>query len=127
MFRHPPHRIAVAFFVVFSLLCSQWALASYVCPAEGSPAVVAKMMASAHPCVIADKARPALCHEHSAGTAQSFEAAKLPTPSLPALVQVLEMPLVMVASEATAVPVTSTSEFRPPPDPIFLSTLRLRV
>jgi hypothetical protein len=127
MFRRSAHRLAIAFFVVSSLLFSQWAVASYVCPAESSLAAMAKMTSSGLPCVIMDKARPALCHEHSAGTAQSVEAAKAPTPSLPLVVQVLQMPLVAAISEAGAVPASSTPVVRPPPDPIFLSTLRLRV
>jgi hypothetical protein len=127
MLRRSAHRLAIAILVVVSLLCSQWAVASYVCPAEGGPAAAAKTMAPGHPCVIPDKARPALCHEHSAGTAQSFEAAKLPAASLPMLVQVLEMPRVMVAPEAGADRAIGSSERRPPPEPVFLSTLRLRV
>jgi hypothetical protein len=127
MFRRSAHRLAITFFVVSSLLFSQWAVASYVCPAESDPAAMAKMTSSGLPCVIMDKARPALCHEHSAGTAQTFEVAKMPTPSQPMVVQVLQMPLVAAVSEAVAVPATRTPEVRPPPDPIFLSTLRLRV
>jgi hypothetical protein len=121
------HRLVTTFFMVLSLLFSQLALASYVCPGKGDAAAMAEMMASGAPCTGMDDAQPALCHEHAAASAQSFEAAKVPTPSLPMVVQVLQLPLVLDAAEAQALPPASTAEARPPPDPLFLSTLRLRV
>lgn len=114
-------------FVVVSLLFSQLALASYVCPGQAGAAAMAEVMASGAPCEGMDASQPALCAEHSAGTAQSFEAVKLPAPSLPMIVQVLELPLVIGAAEASAVPPAATPEAQSPPDPLFLSTLRLRV
>ena len=67
-----------------------------------------------------------LCHQHAADPGKTFEAVKLPTVSLPAVVQVLELPS---RSEARGRPrpPASSPEARPPPDPLFLSTLRLRV
>jgi len=65
-----------------------------------------------------------LCHQHAADPGKTFEAVKLPTVSLPAVVQVLALPLV---PEARVVRPTAFLEAQPPPDPIFLSTLRLRV
>jgi len=64
---------------------------------------------------------------YATGTAQSFEAVKLPAASQPAIVQVLVLPLALDADESSAVPRAASAEARPPPDPIFLSTLRLRV
>jgi len=127
MLRLHCHRLTTTFFVVLSLLFSQLALANYVCPGQGDAAAMAEMMASGEPCEGMDQAQPVLCHQHSAGAVQSFEAVKLPAASLPMIVQVIVMPLVLQAIEAEALPVASAPEARPPPDPLFLSTLRLRV
>lgn len=88
---------------------------------------MADMMASGVPCEGMDVDQPALCAEHSSGAPQSFEAAKVPTLSLPLVVQVLHLPLALEANAARTVPATATAEAQPPPDPLFLSTLRLRV
>ncbi|MFG6486851.1 hypothetical protein ACG04R_09220 [Roseateles sp. BYS78W] len=128
MSRQRLHRLGTAFMVVLSLLFSQLALAAYVCPAQADGQAMAKMMAAGQPCDRMDDRQPALCHLHAADPGQSFEAAKLPVASLPALVQVLELPLALQAEAAqTAVPPAATREAQPPPDPLFLSTLRLRV
>ena len=84
-------------------------------------------MLSGTPCEGMGQDQPALCAEHSKASAQSFETIKLPTVSLPVVVQVLEFPLELDAAAALAVPVAATPEAQPPPDPLFLSTLRLRV
>ncbi|MDL2339578.1 MAG: hypothetical protein QFE16_17230 [Pseudomonadota bacterium] len=112
---------------MLALLFSQLALAHYVCPGQDNTQTMAAMMASGEPCEGMDPAQPALCHQHSAGAAQSFEVVKLPAASLPAFVQVLILPLVPDADQSVAAPITSTPDARPPPDPLFLSTLRLRV
>lgn len=127
MRRRPLQRLTTAFFVVLSLLLSQLALANYVCPGQSDPEAMVAMMAAGQPCEGMDQAQPTLCHQHSAGTAQSFEAVKLPAASQPIVVQVLELPLVLDAGEAVALPMAAAAEARPPPDPLFLSTLRLRV
>lgn len=127
MFRRSTRRLTTAFFVVLSLLFSQLALASYVCPQQSDPAAMAEMMAAGVPCEGMDQDQPGLCAEHSSSAAQSFEVVKVPTLSLPMVVQVLELPLMLDAVEAAAVPATATAEAQPPPDPLFLSTLRLRV
>lgn len=127
MARRSIHRLTTTFLVVLSLLFSQLALASYVCPGQGDAEAMAAMMAAGEPCAGMDEVQPTLCHQHSAGTAQSFEVIKLPAASQPAVVQVLKLPMVLDAGEAVAVPMAATPEARPPPDPLFLSTLRLRV
>ena len=127
MARRSLHRLTTAFFVVLSLLFSQLALASYVCPGQSDAEAMAAMMAAGQPCAGMDAAQPALCHQHAAGSAQSFEAVKLPAVSQPVIVQVLELPLVLDAGEAVALPMAATPQARPPPAPLFLSTLRLRV
>ena len=127
MHRRPVHRLTATIFVVLSLLFSQLALANYVCPGQADAAAVAAMMAAGEPCEGMDPAQPVLCHQHSAGAAQSFEAVKLPAASVPMVVQVLVLPLVLDAVEAEALPAASAPEARPPPDPLFLATLRLRV
>lgn len=127
MLRRSTRRLTTAFVVVVSLLFSQLALARYVCPQQADPAAMAAMMAAGQPCEGLDADQPGLCAEHSASAAQSFEAAKVPTLSLPMVVQVLELPLLLDAVEAAAVPAEATTEAQPPPDPLFLATLRLRV
>ena len=127
MLRRRVHCLTTAFFVVFSLLFAQLAMANYVCPQLADAGSMAAMMAAGQPCHGMDKQRPALCHEHAADPAKTFEGVKLPVVSLPALVQVLELPLVLHAQEARAVPPKASVEAQPPPDPLFLSTLRLRV
>ena len=125
--RRWPHRPRTAFFVVLSLLFSQLAMAGYLCPVQANVRTMAAMMAAGQPCEGMDKTQPALCHEHAWNAAQSFENIKLPAVSQPVIVQVLELPLVRDADQAVAPPMTATAEARPPPDPLFLSTLRLRV
>jgi len=124
MLRRRLRRPTTAFFVVLSLLFSQLALAQYVCPQEADVEAMAALMAAGTPCAGTDPQQPALCHEHAVDPGKTFEAVKLPTVSLPAVVHVLELPLVR---EARAVPPPASFEVRPPPDPLFLSTLRLRV
>jgi hypothetical protein len=117
-----------AFVVVLSLLVAQLAVASYVCPAQADAAAMAAMMAAGQPCEGMDQAQPTLCHQHAAAAAQSFESVKkLPAASLPAIVQMLVLPSPLEARSATPLPVATANPVRPPPDPLFLSTLRLRV
>ena len=127
MLRRPVRRLTAALFVVMSLLFSQLAMASYSCPAAARSAAMAEMVASGMPCDRMDQAQPALCHEHATSAPQSLEAGKVPVPSLPMVIQVLRLPLILDAAEAVAIPPADTPEARPPPDPLFLATLRLRV
>ena len=127
MLRRRFHRLTTAFFVVLSLLFSQLALASYVCPQEADVETMAAMMEAGQPCEGMDQEQPALCHEHATPVAKTFEAVKLPVVGQPVLFQVLVLPLALNALEAQSVPPTASSDARPPPDPLFLSTLRLRV
>lgn len=121
-------RCKTVVFVALSLLFSQLALAAYVCPAQIGPAGgMAEMMAAGMPCEGADTVQPNLCHEHAVDLARLFELAQAASPSLPAVVQVLLIPATADSSDAVVVPPASTPEAQPPPDPIFLSTLRLRV
>jgi hypothetical protein len=127
MIRRTIHRLTTTFFVALSLLFAQLALANYVCPGRADPAAMAAQMAAGEPCAGMDQAQPVLCHQHAAGAAQSFETVKPPAASLPMIVQVLVVPLVLQAAEAETLPATSTRETRPPAEPLFLATLRLRV
>jgi hypothetical protein len=119
-------RIATTLVAVVSLLFMQLALASYVCPVA-QPEPVMDMpcedMAAPEPA-----GAPVLCHQHCTHAAQSFEPLKLPTVTLPAVVQVLVVPLrVDIEVNRRAVAFASTGQAQPPPSPVFLSTLRLRV
>jgi hypothetical protein len=119
--------LITALFVVLSLLHAQLALASYVCPANGAMAAVTKTMAPSHPCESADPVQPVLCHGHCSAAAQSVEIVKLPTPTLPMVVQTMPLPPLAVAVVAPDAPIARAPDLRPPPDPLFLATLRLRV
>jgi hypothetical protein len=110
-----------------SLLFSQLAVANYHCPAAAKSAAMAGMMATGAPCDGMDTAQPALCHQQATSAPQPFETVKVPVPSIPMVLQVLQFPLVLDAAETVAIPPADTPEARPPPDPLFLSTLRLRV
>jgi len=125
--RRAAHRLSTVFCMVLSLLFSQLALASYVCPGQRDAQALAAMMAAGQPCQGMDSAQPTLCHQHASASVQSFEVNPLPAASAPALVQVLELPPVLDADAALALPMAATPEARPPPDPLFLSTRRLRV
>jgi hypothetical protein len=121
------HRLTAAILVVFSLLFSQLALAGYVCPQEDSVDAMTARMEAGMPCEGMDRQQPVLCHQHTNAPDVAFEAIKLPIASLPAVVQVLELPLVIEIEAALAAPRPVSLEARPPPAPLFLSTLRLRV
>jgi hypothetical protein len=127
MFRRPVHRLTAAIFVALSLLFPQLALANYVCPEPTGAMAMVERMAAGMPCEGMDTEQPALCAQHSSSAPQSFETVKVPSPSLPLVVQVLELPSELDAIAARAVPAAATPEAHPPPDPLFLSTLRLRV
>jgi hypothetical protein len=121
------HRCLTAFLVVLSLLFSQLALASYVCPGTPDTDSMAEMMATGVPCEGMDMAQPVLCFQHAADMSLSFEPVKLTTPSLPAIVQLVVMPVVL-AFEGLDLPRQAAPERQhPPPDPVFLATRRLRV
>lgn len=128
MFRRPIQRLATTAVVLLSLLFAQLALAGYACPAGTGGEQAVMEMAPGQPCqgMAADGDQPALCHQHCADAAQSFDPVKLPTASLPAVVLMLIVPSVLDADEASVASDRADAS-RPPPDPIFLSTLRLRV
>jgi hypothetical protein len=112
------------FLVVVSLLFSQLALASYVCGQDALAA--AQMAAMQQPCEGMDVDQPNLCFQFAADPSQSFEQAKVAAPSLPALVSVLVLPSI-ASVDLLELAHGTPAELRPPPDPLFLSTLRLRV
>lgn len=121
------HRFTTTLVVVLTMLFSQLALANYVCPGASAPEQVVAMMAAGEPCSGMDEAAPVLCHQFAADASQSFEGAKLATPTLPGIVQLLVLPFMLDSASAVALPFSTTSEARPPPEPVFLQTLRLRV
>lgn len=126
MLRRSASRLSTALVVVLSLLFSQLALASYVCPGQQDAKAMLAMVESGSPCDGMDQDQPVLCHQYSADPAKTFEAAKLPIVAV-AIVQVLLLPVVLDADASLTVSVSAPAEARPPPAPLFLSTLRLRV
>ena len=127
MLRRRSHRLTAVLLMVLSMLFSQLALANYLCPAQAQMAAMMEMMAAGEPCDGKDPAQPALCHQHAVKAAQWSEPVKLPAVSLPAVVQVLVLPLAIDCPLASPLPVAAAEQAQPPPHPIFLSTLRLRV
>ena len=127
LYRPRSRRFATALFVVLSMLFAQLALAAYVCPLEAATAATVAMMEAGVPCEGMDEQQPALCHQHTADPGKAFEAVKLPAASLPMLVFVLVLQPLPDRAATAALPWATTPESRPPPDPLFLSTLRLRV
>ena len=131
MVRRSARRLATSILVVLSLLFSQLALANYVCPTADSAerSVTVMEMAPGQPCegVASDQDQPALCYQHCTEAPQSLDANKLPNVSLPAVVQVFLVPLVTNTEDQRARAFSGEREAHPPPEPVFLSTLRLRV
>ena len=129
MFRNARRRIGITLVVVLSLLFSQLALASYVCPAASGDEAAVMEMAPGEPCqgMAQADAQPALCYQHCNGAPQASDAVKLPVLSLPAIVHVLVLPLVIDAAEQAHASLADRVPPQPPPEPVFLSTLRLRV
>lgn len=125
-------RFTTVVLMMVSLLFMQLAVAQHACQLAGSDEdmPVAMEMAPGQPCHDMDAdlgARPALCHHHCENAAQSFEPVKLPSLTLPAIVQVLLVPLSIDGTAQQVGVHVSRDEARPPPSPVFLSTLRLRV
>jgi hypothetical protein len=135
--RRLTHRLLTTLMVVLALLFSQLALAGYACPGveqgEGMAAMdmAAMEMAPGMPCegmeAGGDPAQPVLCHQHCVNAPQASDPVKPLVASLPALVQVLAVPLLLDPADAGADLHANAGQARPPPDPLFLSTLRLRV
>jgi hypothetical protein len=125
--RRHARRLATAFVTVLSMLFAQLALAAYVCPQDAAAAAMTATMEAGVPCEGMDEQQPALCHQHTADPGKAFEAVKLPAASLPILVHVIELPATPHRDATKALPWGPTPESQPPPDPLFLSTLRLRV
>lgn len=124
MRRSAPRRVATTLLVVVSLLFAQLALAQYICPVADEAVAL-----EAAPCHDAgeQQSQPALCHHHCTNASQSFEPVKLPGVTLPAIVQVLVVPLRIDPVQREAVVFATKGEAQPPPAPVFLATLRLRV
>jgi hypothetical protein len=129
MFRRAASRLGTTVLVVLALLFSQLALASYICAGATGDEPAAMEMANGEPCarMVAQADESALCHQHCADAPQSFDGVKLPSPSLPAVVQVVVLPLALHV-DARHTLATADGGLAPrPPEPVFLSTLRLRV
>lgn len=127
-FRRKSLRYKTIVLVALSMLFSQLAVAAHVCPAETNQVgEMAETMAAGMPCDGSDSVQPNLCRQHAVDLARLFELAQATFPSLPAVIQMLLIPATPEVDDAASRLLWSTPEARPPPDPIFLSTLRLRV
>lgn len=136
MRRSAASRFFTTLVVVASLLFMQLALAAYVCPVEspaGDEVATALDAAGGAPCHEHEAnqepgGQPVLCHQHCTNAAQSFEPLKLPALTLPAIVQVLIVPLrIDPGASQQAVASATLQKSQSPPSPVFLATLRLRV
>jgi hypothetical protein len=128
--RHRSRRLT-PFIVAVALLFAQLAWASYVCPATATADTMvggmAARMAAGAPCAGMDEAQPALCHQHAHDPAQPLESAKPPVVLAAALLQTAQAGCQPV-DDAVPTPLAwARCEPRPPPDPVFLTTRRLRV
>ncbi|OUL99301.1 hypothetical protein [Variovorax sp. JS1663] len=124
--RRSLHRCTTAFLIVLSLLFSQLALASYICAGMSDAGAMAEMLTAGEPCEGMDSAQPMLCRQYSANKSLSFEPVKVAAPSLPAVLHGLVVPVVHV-SDGRHLPPQGHPDERPPPDPVYLKTRRLRV
>jgi hypothetical protein len=140
--RHHSRRLTT-FFVVVSLLFAQLAWAAYVCPANSlgdtsantsastsantSAKAMTARMAAGEPCAGMDDIQPALCHQHAFDPAQSAETAQPPVVLSPALLQTVPTGALPLHGTTLALPASARAQAWPPPDPVFLTTLRLRV
>lgn len=78
------HRLITVLFALFSLLFSQFALATYVCPLDAAKADMAAMAEAAMPCagdMAQDTEQPGLCHAHCQSQEQSADKVQSPSPS----------------------------------------------
>jgi hypothetical protein len=127
MSRTAARRFHISLLLVVSLLFSQLALAGYLCPSASESQTVMEMVPG-EPCEgMATADEPTvLCFQHCTDAPQSFEGVKLFSLALPAVVQVLLVPLSIDAAAQQAA-LSVNGEPQPPPEPVFLSTLRLRV
>jgi hypothetical protein len=127
MFHRVDFRLRTTILVVLALLFAQMALASYVCPTVASRERAAMEMTPGEPCEgmvqDQDQERPALCYQHCNGAPQVSDLVKLPVVSLPAIVHVVELPLLVFSAQTLG----PAAQPQPPPAPVFFSTLRLRV
>ena len=129
MSRTKARRFPTIFLLVVSLLFSQLALANYVCPGATEPGPGVMEMAPGEPCegMAAEQEQTVLCYQHCTDAPQSFDGMKLPSLSVPVVVQVLLVPLTVDAAAQEASLFADAGQGQPPPEPVFLSTLRLRV
>jgi hypothetical protein len=127
MLRTAARRLGTTVLVVVSLLFAQLALANSVCEAAAEQDVME--MAPGEPCegMAAQKDRTVLCYQHCTDAPQSPDGVKLPSLSIPAVIQVLLVPLTLDVATREADVFADAGPGHPPPEPLFLSTLRLRV
>jgi hypothetical protein len=129
MYRRRLHRCLTALVVALAVLASPLALARYLCHGQPDALMMATMAKSGIPCAGMDQAESVLCQPSPDEAMAAFQALRLSAAPVPVLVllHVLELPRPMEPDRAQAIPLAATPEAQPPPDPIFLSTLRLRV
>lgn len=110
------------------LLFAQLALAGYLCPQWTPAQAQAPMVMDGDmPCEGMDASQPVLCHAHctdDGATVVSLAAPVFPPPSPHGL---LTQTLAQLLDHTERRPLAAEPVAQPPPAPLFLSTLRLRV
>jgi len=72
-----------------------------------------------------DPTQPVLCHQHCVNAPQAADPMKPPAVSLPAVLQVLVVPLLLDSADAGADLHANAAQVRPPPDPPVLVRRRV--
>ena len=119
-------RRMTSWIVVVAMLFSQFALASYACTGNSAEGRMSDRMDSGMPCDGDDPSSPVLCHQHAVDASQSFELSKVAAPTLPVLLHMFVLPSLNDWARPLLLPFGERPEAQPPPDPLFLQTLRLR-
>lgn len=109
-------------------LFAQLALAGYLCAQINPTQSQAPMgMDGNTPCQAMDSAQPALCHAHCADDGTTIVSFSTPALAPPALHNLLTLTLALIVEHADRKPAPTEPAAQPPPEPLFLFTLRLRV
>lgn len=88
---------------------------------------MANTAAGGEPCEGMDVGFASLCAQYAADASQHVDPLAAVSVSLPTLCRVLVLPTAIDRHVTPALPAWASAPVRPPPDPLFLATLRLRV
>lgn len=128
MWRRRVRQPLTAILAVCLLLFAQLALAGYLCPQFTPTQSQAPMVMDGDmPCEGMDASQPALCHAHCTDDGATVVSLNAPAVAPPAVHDLLTLTLARLVEQAERKPLATEPAAQPPPEPLFLSTLRLRV